>query len=147
MVKTIRDNMITRVGTVLGVNYSKLSFAGDLSSNKFGKSLKRFAVTPDSASEASGSVGANTLDHRFIITLTDGYNTGAAGQLNDDQKMERIGELQDRALDIYVDLQVNKSLLSLNVLIVNNLSISAVEFLDEEKVAVIKFEINVKYKI
>jgi hypothetical protein len=147
MVKTIRDNMITQIESILGSGYSKLSFASDLSMNKFGKSLKRFAVTPESAQEVSGSTGVNTMDHRFVITLTDGYNVGAASQLSDDAKMERIGELQGKALEIYKMLQVNKTLLSPRVLIVNSLNISTAEFLDEEKVAVIKFDINVKYKI
>jgi hypothetical protein len=146
MVKTIRDNITARLGTVL-TGHSKLSYVANVSANKFGQALKRFGVTPDGAAETSGSTNLNTMDHRFTITLTDGYNSGAVNQINDDLKMERIGELQDRALTIYKDLQVNKSSISTSVLIINNLNINAVEFLEEEKVAVIKFEINIKYKI
>ena len=147
MVKTIRDNIITRTGLVLGASFSKISFTGDLSANKFGKSSKRFGVVPDNASETAGVLGANTLDHKFIMVLTDGYNAGAATQVSDDLKMEKIVELQDKALEIYKSLQANKSSISASVLIINNLNINAVEFLEEEKVAVIRFELTVKYKI
>ncbi len=148
MVKTIRDNIAIRLLATLGSDYVKLSFGSDLSMNKFGRSVKRFAVIPKSAVVVvDGPAGANTIDHRFEIILTDGYVNGAAAQLNDDLKLEKIGELQDKALLIYKDLQMNKSSLNGQVLIVNGLNVSEIEYLDEEKVAVLKIEINIKYKV
>lgn len=147
MVKTIKDNIYTRLNLVLGIDYSKLSFAGDLTLNKFGKVSKRYAVTPKSAQVVEGTSGANTLDHRFEIIITDSFQAGAKSQLNDDLKLEVIGELQDKALLIYKDLQLNKSLLNAQVLIVNGLSMNEVEFLEEEKTAVLKIEINIKYRV
>jgi hypothetical protein len=147
IVKNIRENVTSRVQATLGSGFSKLSHASEVSLNKFGTASKRFAVSPENAFEVSGSTSLNTLDHRFIVTLTDGFANGTMSQVNDDLKMERIAELQDQALLIYKDLQTYKSLVSASVLIINGLSISAIEFLDEERVAVLKFEFNVRYKI
>lgn len=146
MVKTITDNIITRLPAVLGSGFVKLSFGSDVSLNKFGRSTKRFAVTPSGAFSTFGAVGINTIDHKWLITLTDGYMNGAAAQLNDDLKMAKIAELQDLALKVFSDLQLNKATISTGILIVNNLIINDIEFLEEEKVAVLKFELNIKYK-
>ena len=147
MVKTIRDNISARILATLGSEYVKLSFGSDVTMNKFARATKRFAVIPKGASVVEGLSGMNTMDHRFEIVLTDGFVSGAATQLNDDLKLEKIGELQDKALILYKDLQMNKSVLDSQVLIVNGLSINEIEYLDEEKVAVLKIEINVKYKV
>jgi hypothetical protein len=146
MVTTIRDNIAVRLLAVLGSEFSKLSYMSDVSQNKFGRANKRFGVIPKSALATSGVNGLDTLDHSFEVILTDGYLSGALAQINDELKTERIGELQDRALLIYKDLQVNKGFLDSKVLIVNGLSMSEIEYLDEEKVAILRFEINIKYK-
>ena len=147
MVKTITDNISLRLIAVLGPTFVKLSFGSDVSLNKFGRSTKRFAVVPRGANTTDGAVGINTLDHRWEITLTDGYVSGPAMAINDDLKLAKVSELQDNALSVYRDLQLNKSLLSSGILIVNQLNMNEVVFLEEENVAVLKFEVNIKYKV
>jgi hypothetical protein len=146
MVKTINDGILARLLVVLPT-YSKLSFGSNVSLNKFGRSSKRFGVIPKGASDSSGSVGVNTIDHSFEITLTDGYVSGPAMGLNDDLKMLKVSELQDNALLVYKDLQLNKNLLASGILIVSEINMSEVVFLEEENVAVLKFDLKIKYKV
>ena len=147
MIKTIRDNLITRLSTILGEGYSKLSYTSSIEANKFNRAVRRYSVIPEASSEAQGVNNKNTFDHTFTFILTDGYVNGAENQLNDDLKMERVGELQSKALEIYKDLQANRTSISNNILIINQMAMNAVEFLDEERIAVLRFSINIKYRI
>lgn len=143
MIKTIRDNIMTRIGTVLGSTYSKLSFSQDVSANKFKQSNKRFSVNVKGSNAISGAVNSNTYDHSFEIVITDTYQKGQV--LNDDYLHDVICGLQDKAMLIYKDLQTNKSYLNAKCLIVNSFSMSEPELLEEEKIIVIKFNVNIKY--
>ena len=146
MISTIKNNLETRILASL-IGYSKLSFINDLKLNKFGNQSKRFSVKAMSANSNEGQVGINTLDHKFEITLTDSYAYGATSQLNDDMQSAKTVELQDNSLILFKSFQLNKASISSNILIINELSLKEVEYLNEEKIAVLKFEINIKYKI
>lgn len=143
LVSQINDGINTRLGIALGNTFSQLNFVTDISLNKFQRASKRYGVMPNSASETAGTVGGTTLDHSFMITLTDSYTAKDGDSL----KAERVNELMDKALDIFTDIQTYKSSLSPKVLIVNQLSIESPEYLEEEKVIILKFAINVKYRI
>ena len=147
IVTEIRNNILTRVGNTLGSTYQKLSFVNDVSQNTFTGSSKRYGVKVGSASETDGRVGAYTLDHSFSIVLVSSYHS-PTNQLNDDLASELAVTLNDLAHTIYKDLATNKSTLSSsgNILIVNNLSINEIEYLTTDKVGVLEFEINIKYK-
>lgn len=145
-ITAIKDNILSRLGNVLGNEYSKLSYVTDVKQNKFGRTSKRFGVLPGSATEISGTLQHVTMDHQFSITLTDSFNSGATAQLNDNLKAERINELQDKVLSVYRDLVLQARNLSANVLSVNNLQIDDPEFVDDEKVIIQKFSINIKYR-
>jgi len=147
MIGTLRTNIITRMGALLGSSFSQLSFVNNIHQNKFANTYKRFSCLPKAASITAGALQGNTLDHRFELILTDSFNDGAKGNLNDNLQTQKIQELQDYMLLIYRDLQVNKNILSSGVLIVNELNINEAEFLEEEKVCIIRAFINIKYKV
>lgn len=143
MIKQIRDNILTRVSIVLGNTYTKLSFSRIIESNKFNQGKKRYSVNSKNMAVTNGVVNSNTLDHSFEIVLTDTYQSGQ--NLNDEYLHEITTGLQDKALAIYKDLQVNKNFLYSKCLVVNNLYINEPIFLEEEKVVILRFNINVKY--
>jgi len=147
MIETLTGNIYTRVSGVLGNTFTKLSFISDLSMNKMNQSSKRYGIIPKSASITDGVMQGNTIDQTFEFILTDGYSNGALAQLNDELKMQRIVELQDKALLIYRDLQTSRVNLSSSVMLVHSLRINDTEFLTEDKVAVVRFEIIIKYKV
>lgn len=145
-INDIKAGIITRLGVSLPL-YSQLAYQVDVSKNKFKGNSKGFAVHPQSASETDSLIGAFTMDHSFNITLTNSYNQGAKSQVGDTLKSSRITELNDDILMAYKDLVNNKSAIDNSILVINNLNIEEAEFLEEEKVIMIKFNINIKYKI
>lgn len=144
MIKTIRDSILTRLGTLL-TTFKKMSFVYEISENKFNGNVKRFGITSSSAGITEGEINFNTLDHKFEVYLTDTY-MGPSQQLNDDYKSDKVVELQDLCLTVYKDLQKYKNTISSNIIIVNNLDIGSPEFLIDEKIVIIRMAFNVKYK-
>lgn len=145
-INDIKAGIISRLGIVLPA-YTQLSYQVDVSQNKFKGNAKGFAVHPQSASETDSLVGAFTMDHSFGITLTNSYNEGGKSQLGDSLKSSRITEINDDILIAYKDLVNNKGIIDGSILVINDLNIEDAEFLEEEKVITIKFNINIKYKI
>lgn len=127
-------------------SYSKAAYEIDIADNKFKGNAALFSVVPGSASEVDGLINAFTLDHTFTITLSNSYNQGAKSQIGDTLKSSRITELNDDILAAYKDLCVNKSAISSTILVLNQLEVNEAEFIDESKVILISFTVNIKHK-
>ncbi len=146
VINNIKAGIETRIESIIP-SYTKLSYQLDISKNKFKGNSKGYAVIPSSATEVDSLLGSFTMDHTFNVTLTNSYNNGAASQIGDTLKAQRITEINDDLLTAYKDLVINKGSIDSNVLIINSLSIDEPEFLEDEKVISITFSFNVKYKI
>jgi hypothetical protein len=146
MINLIKDGVTQVVQNYLGVNYQPLSFVHDVEKNSFNKSNKRYGIKVLGASSVDGSLGGITLDHTFELVLTDSFNS-PANQLNDSVKSQRAIELQQKAVELAKEIQKQRSVISPNIMIINGLQLSECEYLEEDKIAVQKFQINVKYKI
>lgn len=148
IIKEIRDNIETRMANILGSDYSKLSYVVDITDNTFKGNSKRYGVRPLGSVETDGQTCSFTMDHSFQLYLVDSYNSGALAQVSDDLKADIAVEMQDLALEIYNDLAENRSTLSTTgrVFIVNQLNIEEVEYIEESKIGILRFDINIKYK-
>ena len=87
------------------------------------------------------------MDQTFSVTLTDSYNAGAQSQVNDEAKANVVVTLTDNILSLYKDISVNKKSIDSSVLLINDLSISEAEFIEEEKLAYVTCSFTVKYKL
>jgi hypothetical protein len=145
-INDIKAGIISRLAISIPT-YSQLSYQVDVAQNKFKGNSKGFAVHPQSATETDSLVGAFTMDHTFSITLTNSYNEGSKSQIGDSLKSSRITELNDDILIAYKDLVNNKGNIDNTILVINDLNIEDAEFLEEEKVITVKFNVNIKYKI
>lgn len=146
VINDIKSGIITRLGTSIPT-YSQLAYQIDVSKNKFKGNSKGYSVQPSAASETEGLIGSFTMDHSFTITLSNSYNNGAKSGLGDTLQSSRVTELTDDILEVYRDLVINKKNINSSILLVNDLNIENAEFLEEEKVITISFNINIKYKI
>lgn len=146
MITNLRNKLLERIQGILGNNYSRLSFSSDISQNTSGKTSKKYSVSALGAFEAQGVTSSITLDQQFEVTLTDSFQT-PKNSLNDNEKYDKGLALQDKALELYSDFVSNKSLISSQIIIVNNFNMNELEYLDEEKVVILKFNFNLKYKI
>lgn len=144
-ISNITTNIESRIQTLLGSDYKKLSYVFNIEENKFTGNTKRYGVIAESASETQGLVGGLTVTHDFIIKLTDTYSKGALNQLSDVGKQEATIRLEDNALSIVTDLQANKSAIETNILIINNYTKSSVKFIEDSKVAYLEFYISIQY--
>ncbi len=145
-INNITDKLIARMALVLGSDYKPLNYVIDIAKNKFTGNTKRYGVIPSPSTEASGETQSFTMDHSFTLKITDTYSNGATNQINDSAQAQKMRDLQDKALEIYNDVAVNKSIIGEGILIVNSLSMDEVEFLEDDKVAYLEFTINVKYR-
>lgn len=146
LINDIKAGIEARI-TIAASSYTKLAYEINIADNKFKGNSKGFAVKPAPANEVDSLLGAFTMDHEFQITYTDSYNHGAKSQIGDSLKSSKITELNDVILDTYKDLAINKSNIDASILLINNLSINEAEFIEEEKVIIINFTINIKYKV
>ena len=147
VVKDIQNNITDLVQQELGLDYSKLNHVIDHEQNNFKGNTRRYGVIPSSANETDGQNQGFTMDHSFTVKLTDSYQFGANQQISDNEKLRVTNELQDKALRVYKHLQANKTNVLPEALIINDLSVSEVEYVEEERVAVLEFSLNVKYFI
>lgn len=145
MINTINDAILNRLQTILGVEWARLAFVHNIDQNSFKHGLKRFGSMPDSlVSQEGGQLGTFTSDHKFNLVLTDSFNNSAS-QLNDNLSIQKLGELQNKILDMYQDLQVNKGLLHSHILLTYGLNIQAPEIKEEERLIIQRFDITFKY--
>ena len=146
MVSNIKAGIESRIDASLP-SYKKLSYQLDIAKNKFKGDRKGYAVTPLSSNETDSTLGVLTMDQTFSVTLTDSYNAGAQSQVNDEAKANVVVTLTDNILSLYKDISVNKKGIDSSVLLINNLSISEAEFIEEEKLAYVTCSFTVKYKL
>jgi len=146
MVSNIKAGIESRIDASLP-SYKKLSYQLDIAKNKFKGDRKGYAVTPLSSNETDSTLGVLTMDQTFSVTLTDSYNAGAQSQVNDEAKANVVVTLTDNILSLYKDISVNKKSIDSSVLLINDLSISEAEFIEEEKLAYVTCSFTVKYKL
>ena len=146
MVSNIKSGIESRIDASLP-SYEQLSYQLDIAKNKCKGNHKGYAVTPSSSSETDSTLGAITMDHTFSVTLTDSYSDGARSQVNDQAKSEVMVSLTDDILTLYKDITANKKSIDSTVLLINDLTVSETEFIEEEKLAYVTCSFTVKYKL
>lgn len=146
VINEIKEGILDQMSTTLGSDYKKISYVTNISKNSLIGSFKGYGVHVGSATEIEGTIGSRTMDHNFKLYLVDSY--AGPSEHNDDTKANFPVVFGGLAHDITTNIQKNKATLSSSgaVLIVNDLQINEVEYLDEEKVGFLEFEITVRYK-
>lgn len=139
---TFVSSIKTRVASVLGVSYSELGYALDISKNSFKGNERRYAVLAKAASEVPGTIGSVTMEQDFEIILTDGYINTA---MSDSQAQAKAIALQDLALSIYKDL-VQTKCGSNTCMSVRDCSLADPQFIEKDNVVAQSMTIKVKYR-
>jgi hypothetical protein len=122
--------------------YKKASFVYDLSLNNRKQSKKIYAITPQSASNVSGSTLTVTLDHSFDVTLSDAYSPKNDSDIN----------LQDKILEIHNDIEslykelFQRRLGLAKVLVVQVVDISSPEIDNDNNTVAITASFSIKYR-
>ena len=143
---TYVSQIITQIKAIaaaeLGSTYQELPRIYDLSKLNLRTAKLAYSVRPLDASPAETIVRAYTLDHGFEIILTDTI----ARDDTDAQRETALNTMYNKADEIYKDL-VNYNLnLASFVMNVSQPSFNEPEFMDDNKIVILRMQFIVKYR-
>ena len=144
-VTTIKQGIKTRLSTVLGSSYTEMSHTVNVEDNNVKGNSQRYGVIagPLSQSEDSGTIGFFTVDQTFTIKLINTYSTKPT---SDSAQTDAQDELMDLALEIFKDLKNERAGSPALVMQTMNLEVDDPEVIEGSKVAVITFNVTIKYR-
>lgn len=144
---TVVSDIVTGINTQIALelpNWRPVAYLEDIEKNSFRTQTDRYGVRALGAIEEVTVVKRLTFDHTFEVVLTKGY---AQSNIDDSEQVQAGLDLRAIMLDLYVRLTDTKAGTPGSVLNVKNLSMSAVEYLDESKVAVLRSTLDITYRL
>ena len=142
IVKRIRDEAEDIAEATLGSGYQKLRHVFNVEKNDLRNTRLGFRVRPLGAIPATTVTKTYTLDHDFELVLTD-Y---AARTDNDLQRIESLDVMYDKADEIFKDYINSKINLADIVLLVDSPTLLEPEFVNDNKVIVLRMQFTVKWR-
>jgi len=143
LVTDLLASIKSTVGTTLGVEYSEIPYVTDVSKNNFNSNHNRYGVQSLASNETDSVTKFVTMLQSFEVVLTKAYVDDG---ISDSDKQSKTVDAQDLVYDIYRDLVNTKAGLPAIVINITDLEMSNPEYLDEEKVVVIRASFNVLYR-
>lgn len=144
VVEQVLNAITSEIATELGANYKELAYIYNVEENNFRQSKQRFGVRPLEATQLPGVTKYLTHIHTFEVVLTEGYTDSAIG---DSKIREKVNVAYENAHKIYNRLVREKGGLPLVVLDVTSLNIQEPELLTDDKVLVLRANVDVQYRI
>lgn len=142
IVQDILTNVKSTASTVLGALYKELRFVYSIEKNDLRSTEKAYSCRPLSASPAETITRHYTLDHQFELVLTD-----TIGRADDDtQRFDALHVMYDKADEIFKELVNTKLGLPATVLLVTSPSMSEPEFINDNKLVILRMQFTVKYR-
>jgi len=142
LTKQIIEGIEGRIESVLP-DYRKLRYYYDVEKNDYKGNDERFAVIPMGVESQEGVIRSITVNQDFQIVLTDGYRNGPK---DDENLQDKIKALYDKMDDVLNDLFINKLGVPTIVLLSTLSGFDEPEILEENKVAVLRMNIIVRYR-
>lgn len=142
IVKQINDAVEARI-TIALPDYALLNYKIDVAKNNFVTNNKRFGVVPLDADPAPTILKHYSLDHNYLITLTHGYINQ---QTNDADQREKTFVLYDATDKIYIDILNTKAGIPNIILNIRSISLAEPEYLEDEKVVILRSLVQVRYR-
>lgn len=147
MATTIGDivaSLESEIATTLGSSYKKLEYLIDVQKNNFRTSSDRYGVRALEASEIPGVTKYTTFTQSFEVVTTKSYYESA---LDDSEQVQAGLDLRANMLDMYKDITNAKGGLPAVILNITDLVMAEVEYLTEDKVAVLRSTMNISYRL
>lgn len=143
VMRQIRDSMLTEISTELGSDYKQLAYVEVVEKNSFRTSNNRYGVRALDAVQIPGVNKFATFDQTYEVVLTKGY---VQSNIDDSEQVESSFDLRELMHDIYVRLVKGKAGIPASVINVNNLVISEPEYLEDDKVTIIRANMTITYR-
>ena len=137
---SILTSLENQVSTTLGAEWKELNYIYDLEQNSFRAGKKAYGVGADSGNSVSGTTKAVTIDFNLFVVLTRTY----INRSNDVKEREVLSDIYDQFDAINVNV-FQKKLNNANVLLVQDISYSSPEKVDEQTISV-RVDFTIKYR-
>ena len=144
VIRDIKNALSSEIQAELGVNYKPMSYLEEVEKNSFRTSSERFGVRPLESSQVPGVTKFTQFIQTFEIVLSKSYYESS---LDDSEKIEKSLDNRQNILAIYKRLVNSKGGLPSVVLNIFDLSISAPEYLEQDKVAIQRATMNIQFRI
>jgi len=142
IIEQINTAISDRVVATIGPTYIELAYIFDVTKNNFFGNNKRFGVRPLTADSVDTITNTYTADQPFEIILTHGF----INQSNDKDQRAKVFLLTDRIDVLLKDIIKSKAGLNNIILKINEFSILEPEFLEEDKVVILRLQLTVQYR-
>lgn len=142
IVEQIIDESKSIATTTFGVTYQELRFFYDVEKNSVRGMRLAFAIRPLSASPAESVVGVYTVQHSFELILTD----SVARADDDSQRETALDTMYSQADEFFKAIINSKINLPTIVLIVESPSFSEPEFVDDNKLVILRMQYDVRWR-
>ena len=143
IIRDITNAIKGQISTTLPATYGEIAYVEAVEKNNFRQSKDKYGVRALAAGETPGVTKEVTIAQDFEIVLTTGYRES---RTNDSKQVEDSLDLRAEVLDIYKTLVNNRAGLPLVVLNVSDLILSEPEYLEDDKVVVIRANMNILYR-
>lgn len=144
IVSDIVDAMNVEISGVLGSSFKELQFIVDVERNNFRQNNNRYGVLHGAASQLEGVTRNLTFSQVFTVVLTTGYQESA---LSDEYARDESMRLYGEMLEIHQVLVREKAGAPAVVInVANTIDIEDPEYLDDEKVTVLRANVEILYR-
>jgi hypothetical protein len=127
-------------------DYKRMDYEYIVGSNNERSLEKRYGFIPSAASFVEGNaMGFTTLDHTFLLTLTDTY----LNRDSDDALRSVLFNMYSEVQDVLKELQKSKLALptpSNRVMLIYGLNIDEPEIIEENGIVVLRAIFNIRYQ-
>jgi len=144
IMRTITDGVKARIASVAGVTYSELAYVEAVEKNSFRTSNNRYGVRALGALQVPGVTKFTTYTQSFEVVLTKGY---IQSNIDDTEQVSQSYDLRAIMLDIYTDLINTKAGVPDSVLNIHGLEFTEQEYLEDDKVVIIRSTMNIQFRI
>lgn len=143
IVTDILNGVKLNMSTVLGASFNELPYVRNVEKNNFNTNHDRYGVQAKASFQTDTVTKTVTMFQTFEMVITKAYIEDG---ISDDDSRAKHLEIQDLYIDIYKSLVNNKASVPGTVLDVQDLTTQEPEYLEEEKVIVLRASVNVLYR-
>lgn len=140
IVNDILTGIKSTTASVLGSGYSELPYGLDVAKNNFNNNHNRYSVVPGASTETASVTKFVTMSQNFEIVLSKAYIDDG---ISDSDKQQAAIDAQDLVFDIYKSLVNTKAGVPSRVINITDLNINLPEFIDDQKVVIVRASFNV----
>jgi len=143
-IRTIKDSILSEIALELGASYKELAYLEDIEKNSFLTSNDRYGCRALVANQTPGVTKYTTLVQSFEIVISKGYIQSSVG---DSEQVIKSYDIRANILSIYNRLVRNQAGSPVVVMNVNGLVVSEPEYLEDDKVVVVRATMDITHRI